>query len=151
MNDAIQSLVIGLTVIIIFSIPFIFFGYIRYLRYKETITLAERGLLQPSRSEGHNGNGKNLLRWGIVIAFLGAAVTCGLIPFGFFLASPRSGTAEAVQYGFGPWLIIGFLPLFFGLALLVIYYITRRNRAYEVADPEPTHEGESDSIPPHKL
>jgi hypothetical protein len=66
MNDAIETLAIGLTLTMIFSIPFAFFAYIRYLRYKETITLAERGLLRPTESK----NGRGMLRWGIVFTFI---------------------------------------------------------------------------------
>jgi phosphoglycerol transferase MdoB-like AlkP superfamily enzyme len=137
MTDAIETLAIGLTITMIFSIPFAFFAYIRYLRYKETIALAERGLLRPSESR----NGRGTLRWGVVLTFVGFALVLGLLPVGWFLADSDSPMM------LGPWLLVGCLPLFFGLALLVIYALTRSDSPSSVTtggDPA------DDAIPPHK-
>ena len=140
MNDAIEALAIGFSVTLIFSIPFAFFAFIRYLRYKETVTLAERGLLRPER---HNGNG-NTLRWGIVITFLGLALTCGLIPFGFI-------GGMHFPLGLGPWMLFGFLPLAFGLALLTIHYVTQQEAAQDrPGDSGASMDDDVDPIPPHK-
>lgn len=136
MNDAIETLAIGLTLTMIFSIPFAFFAYIRYLRYKETIALAERGLLRPTESK----NGRGTLRWGIVLAFIGFALVLGLLPVGFLLDSD----SEMIL---GPWLLVGCLPMFFGLALLVIYALTRNDSSAIVQAGDAPAE---DPIPPHK-
>jgi hypothetical protein len=137
MNDAIETLAIGFTLAIIFSIPFAFFAFIRYLRYKETIALAEQGLLRPSEDK----NGRGTLRWGIVLTFVGFALVLGLLPLGF-LISDADSTAVL-----GPWLLVGCQPMFFGLALLVIYALTRNDSsASAAADDDPAAE----PVPPHK-
>ena len=136
MNAAIEILAIGLTLTMIFSIPFAFFAYIRYLRYKETITLAERGLLRPS--EGKNGRGT--MRWGIVLAFVGFALVLGLLPVGYFIDADSPPVL-------GPWLLLGCLPMFFGLALVVIYALTRKDSSASVTAGDDQTE---DPIPPHK-
>jgi hypothetical protein len=136
MNDVFEIFGVGLMSTLIFSVPFIFFAFWRYLRYKETIALAERGLLRPTRNRNGNG-GRDTLRWGIIIASIGMALSCGLWPIGFQSDFPL---------GLGPWMVVGFLPLFFGIALVVIHYVTRNETHYEVtAEPE----GE-EPVPPHK-
>lgn len=136
MNDAIETLAIGFPLAIIFSIPFAFFAYIRYLRYKETIALAERGLLRPSEDK----NGRGTLRWGIVLAFVGFALVLGLLPLGFLM---DSGSSTVL----GPWLLIGCLPMFFGLALIVIYALTRNDISTSDAAGDDLVD---ESIPSHK-
>jgi hypothetical protein len=137
MNDAIETLAVGFTITMIFSIPFAFFAYIRYLRYKETITLAERGLLRPSASR----NGRGTLRWGIVLTFVGLALVLGLLPVGWFVADADSPMM------LGPWLLLGCLPMFFGMALLVIYALTRNDAPESVATDDDLAD---ESIPAHK-
>lgn len=134
MNDAFEELAIGLAITMIFSVPFAFFAYIRYLRYKETIALAERGLLR----EQERKNGRSTMRWGIVLVFIGLALFLGLLPFGALV------NADTI---FGPWLLLGCLPMFFGLALLTIYFVSRNEG--EIPD-RPTADRDDDPIPPHK-
>lgn len=134
MSDAFEALAVGLSVAIVFSIPFAFFAFMRYLRYKETITLAERGLLRPERLR----NGRDTLKWGIVITAVGTAFTCGLWPLGFI------GNGPDFPLGFGPWMIVGLLPMFFGLALIVIHKVNKSEAAYDETDDD------IDPIPPHK-
>ncbi|MBK7180523.1 MAG: hypothetical protein IPH82_25625 [Chloroflexi bacterium] len=43
MSDAFEALAVGLSVAIVFSIPFAFFAFLRYLRYKETILWRSAG------------------------------------------------------------------------------------------------------------
>jgi sterol desaturase/sphingolipid hydroxylase (fatty acid hydroxylase superfamily) len=97
-------------------IVFAFFAYLRWLRYKETVVLAEKGLLRPERE---NRRGKGTLRWGIVITALGIALCLGLFPIGFI---SRLGYGFPLR--FGPWMLLGLLPTFFGLALVLIFFIT---------------------------
>jgi len=54
-----EVLVTAFAVTMVFSIPFAAFAFIRYLRYKETIALAERGLLRPERTRRN----RDTLRW----------------------------------------------------------------------------------------
>jgi sterol desaturase/sphingolipid hydroxylase (fatty acid hydroxylase superfamily) len=137
-------------IIIIFSIPFAVFAFVRYLRYKETIALAERGLLRPERKRSN----RDTLRWGIVIMMLGLGLLCGLWPLGFMAVSsdavvegPAPGPAvgesgmSTLPFGFGPWMVLGILPLFFGLSLIIIYWVNKR---------EDAGAGDEEAIPPHK-
>jgi hypothetical protein len=48
---------------------------------------------------------------------------------------------STLPFGIGPWLVLGTLPLFFGLALIIIYWINKREEA-EASDDE--------AIPSHK-
>lgn len=107
-------------------IVFGFFAYMRHLRYKETIALAEKGLLRPVKSS----NGKGTLRWGIVITALGIALCLGLYPFGWLTAPGE------FPLNFGPWMVFGLVPTFFGLALVLIYYLTSREDRDEVVRPD---------------
>ena len=91
------------------GLPLIVFGFIalmRYINYRETTALAEKGLVRPAKVQS---NGKNALRWGIVIASIGLAVIVGVLPVG------------------GPVMLVGLIPTFFGLGLVLIYVLTRES------------------------
>jgi hypothetical protein len=118
MNDIIPGIVICGSIILIFGGLLGFFAYLRYLRYRETIELADKGLVHP-RYQRYESNGKGALRWGIAITGLGLALCLGLYPFGW-LAAPGE-----FPLNFGPWMLIGLIPTFFGLSLVVIYLVTR--------------------------
>jgi hypothetical protein len=136
MSDFWESIGIALSVAVVFGVPFGFFAFVRYLRYKETIALAERGLLRPSRQR----RSRDTLRWGIIITMLGIGLTCGLIPAGFLI---DGGTGE-VPLGLGPWLLIGILPVCFGLALIIIHVTNKDEESEDVV------EDDDEQIPPHK-
>ena len=95
------------------AIIFGFFAFLRYMNYKETVTLAEKGLSKP---EGKTGKG--ILRWGILITALGSALTIGLLFVGI-------STGTNYPLGLGPWMLAGLIPLFLGLALILIHYLTQ--------------------------
>jgi preprotein translocase subunit SecG len=100
---------------------FLFLGFIlvmRYLNYRETMELAEKGLVKPARA---NGNGKAALIWGIIITFVGLALMIGLLPLGALINTNA-------PFGFGPWMLIGLIPTFFGLALVLIHVLTREEK-----------------------
>jgi hypothetical protein len=99
------------------------FGFIllmRFISYKETLALAEKGLVKPVRS----GSGKGALIWGIIFAAIGVALLLGLWPLGLMF-----GTNAPL--GFGPWMLAGLLPLFFGLALILIHVLTHEKKREE--------------------
>jgi hypothetical protein len=105
--------------LLFFAILFAFLLGWRFLQYQETLALAEKGILktEAGRVEAR-GNGKNALRWGVVISALGLALTIGLWPIGFYSNYP---------FGLSPWMLFGFIPLFFGLGLILIYVLTKEN------------------------
>jgi hypothetical protein len=127
--DPIIIMAIGCSTTFFFSVPFIFFAYLRYLRYKETVVLAEQGMIRPETHR--NGNGTR--RWGMIFLFLGLALTVGLWPVGFMI--------DAGFLGLGPWMLPGLIPFFFGCALLAIA---------ETEHPSESNHSDSEPIPPSK-
>jgi hypothetical protein len=111
MSDLIPCLGITGSLAIIFG----FFAFLRYMNYRETITLAEKGLARP---EPKTRSG--LLRWGILITALGLALSLGLYPLGF-----TSG--ESYPLHLGPWMLGGFVPLFLGLGLILLHFLTQKD------------------------
>ena len=109
MSDLIPCLGVTGSLAIIFG----FFAFLRYMNYRETITLAEKGLTRP---EQKTKNG--LLRWGILITILGLALSLGLYPIGF-------STGHGYPLHLGPWMLGGFVPLFLGLGLILLHYLTQ--------------------------
>src|SRR4051812_32579707 len=107
----------------LFLLTFFFIVVMRFIGYRETLHLAEKGLVRPDRSA--NGGGKDTLRWGIVITAVGLALCLGLYPIGLLPGS-------SFPLGIGPWMIAGFLPTFFGLGLILIYVLT-----HEAKDDKP--------------
>ena len=110
MNDVFPCLGAIAALAIIFG----FLAFLRYMNYKETIALAEKGLTRPEvRSR------KGFLRWGIVIAAIGLALSLGLYPIGF-------DSGEQYPLHLGPWMLGGFVPLFLGLGLILLHYLTEK-------------------------
>lgn len=100
-----------------FILVFGFAAVMRYIGYRETLALAEKGLVKPV----NQGNGKGTLVWGVITASLGLALSIGLYPIGFM-------TGMNLPLGIGPWMIAGFFPLFFGLGLILIYVLTSEKK-----------------------
>jgi hypothetical protein len=106
------------TVIVVLGIPFSYMFFKRDREHKLTMAMIEKGIFEAPQPQAAVKNGKNTLRWGIVISFLGLALSLGLYPFGYM---------SDIQFplNFGPWMLIGLVPMFFGLSLIVVYYVTR--------------------------
>ena len=104
--------VIGVIGILIVVLGFIVI--MRFISYKENLSLAEKGLTRPEQK-----NGKGLLRWGITITALGIAFTIGLYPIGF-------ASGDEFPLHLGPWMLGGFVPLFLGLGLTLLHYLTEK-------------------------
>jgi hypothetical protein len=121
-----------------FLLLFGLIALLRYMHYRETLALAEKGLVRGDMQRG--GNGKDTLRWGIAITAIGLALCIGLYPLGF--TSGRS----PFPLGFGPWMLAGLLPMFFGLALILIYVLTRDDDKDKRPDPPPARLG-LDALP----
>ena len=96
------------------AVIFGFLAFLRYMNYKETLALAEKGLTKPASKPG-----KGLLRWGIIVTAIGLALTIGLYTFGF-----DSGENYPLQLG--PWMLGGFVPLFLGIGLILVHYLTEK-------------------------
>jgi hypothetical protein len=109
-----NALLLCLGTVGILVILFGFIALIRYLQYRETIALAEKGLSRPE-----SRNSKPLLRWGIVIAALGLALTLGLYTVGF-------AVEDSYPLHLGPWMLGGLIPLFLGLGLILLYLLTEK-------------------------
>ena len=108
MNDILPCLGVVGTLAVILG----FLAFLRYMNYKETIALAEKGLTRPQGKAG-----KGLLRWGTVISAIGFALSLGLYPIGF-------SSGEDYPLHLGPWMLGGFVPLFLGLSLILLHYLT---------------------------
>jgi hypothetical protein len=109
-----DGLIPCLGVVAILIIIFGFLAFLRYMNYKETLALAEKGLTKPE-----SNSPKTLLRWGIVIAALGFALSIGLYPIGF-------SSGDNYPLHFGPWMLGGFVPLFLGIGLILLHYLTEK-------------------------
>lgn len=114
LNPAIPT--IGFFVCVVLFLPLMML--MRYLSYRERIAMIEKGM---NPRERFPSDGKDLLRWGIATTLLGVALSISLYSIGFM---PWSG-GETLPLRIGPWMIGGFIPLFFGLALILSYYLTR--------------------------
>jgi hypothetical protein len=107
-----DGLIPCLGVVAILLIIFGFLAFLRYMSYKETLALAEKGLTRPEARSG-----KGFLRWGIVLTSLGLALSIGLYLIGF--NSPNDYPLHL-----GPWMLGGFVPLFLGLGLILLHFLT---------------------------
>ncbi|MBN2118480.1 MAG: hypothetical protein JW730_18040 [Anaerolineales bacterium] len=107
------SLCLGLSGALAISLGFI--AFIRYLNYKETIMLAEKGLPRPEQKTS-----SGFLRWGILTTALGVALSLGLYPIGF-------SAGEDYPLHLGPWMLGGFVPLFLGLGLILLHFLTQKD------------------------
>jgi hypothetical protein len=96
----------------------IFFGFIvlmRFINYKENLLMAEKGYTRPVQE---TKRGRGMLIWGILVTAVGLALCLGLYPLGLM------GNGNSFPLGLGPWMIGGFLPLFVGIGLVLVYIIT---------------------------
>ncbi len=110
MNVLIVCLGVAGILVVIFG----FLAFLRYMNYRETIALAEKGLTKPETKSG-----KGLLRWGIVLTSLGFALSLGLYFIGF--NSPNDYPLHL-----GPWMLGGFVPLFLGIGLILLHYLAEK-------------------------
>lgn len=110
MNDLVPCISIVSVLIVIFG----FLAFMRYINYRETLLLAEKGLTKPESKPN-----KGLLRWGILVTALGFAFTIGLYLVGF-------DSSDNYPLHLGPWMLGGFVPLFLGLGLILTHYLTEK-------------------------
>lgn len=113
-----------------FGMIFALVAFMRYLAYRETLALAEKGLVRGQVRGDETGS----LRVGIITAAVGMALCLGLWPIGFMV-----GGGRGLPLGLGPWMLFGLLPLFVGLGLILFYVVMR---------PEKKKENQSPAAPP---
>jgi hypothetical protein len=95
---------------VVFAVVFGFAAYTRYLQHKETMALAEKGLLP---DENLDKKGLAIQRWGMIFSILGLILIMVMIPFAWN----------------NIWILflVGLLPLAFGLGLMVIYVLMQED------------------------
>lgn len=105
---------------------------LRWFKHREIMAMVEKGVLPEQYARYSRASdrpqGRGLMGWGIALAALGLALMIGLWPLGFV----RAGMGGPYPLMFGPWMLMGLIPLFIGLALLIIYYLTRREEKERV-------------------
>jgi len=111
----------------------------RWFKHREILTLAEKGLLPRQYAQYVRASrGRGLLGWGIALVALGLALMIGLWPIGFVIET-------TYPLYFGPWMLVGLIPLFIGLALLITYFLTRKEETpAPEAGPREEAEGPGD-------
>jgi hypothetical protein len=99
---------------------------LRWFKHREIMAMVEKGVLPEQYARYSRASdrprGRGPMGWGIALTALGLALMIGLWPLGFV----RAGMGGPYPLSFGPWMLMGLIPLFIGLALLIIYYLTRR-------------------------
>ena len=98
--------------VIVFLVVFGFAAYSRFLQHKETMALAEKGLMP---AEDPNDTSKNILRWGMIFSILGAVLVLAMFPFAW--------------NNYWSLFLLGLLPLALGLGLTLIYVFAQDNPA----------------------
>lgn len=137
MNDVFEIAIPCLGFVGFFTLLFGFIAFMRFMSYRETLALAEKGLV---RGDRRGRDGKDSLRWGVVLAAIGAALCVGLYPIGFVIGNEW-------PLGFGPWLLPGILPMFFGLGLCLIYVLTREEKPRDELNSGPVIEKKVEEKP----
>jgi hypothetical protein len=113
----------------LFALGFGTLVLMRWFRHKETLVMIQQGMVPPELMKKQNGKG--MLVWGIGIAFFGLALLGALAMLAFFIGLPtaESGGGGAI---FGVlWLVPGLVILFLGIALIIVYVVTRPAPAAE--------------------
>lgn len=116
----------------------------RWFRYKETLAMIERGLMPDDVVKKRNGKGS--LVWGIAITAFGLA----LIGSVWLLAAARAGRDGGDSTSFvAPLMLPGLVVLFMGIALIIIYLVTRPEPAAEPLEEtlSPVEPGETPDLP----
>ena len=104
---------------------------VRWFKHREILAMVEKGMLPAQYiAAPRRWRGRVLMGWGIALAMLGLALVIGLWPLGFV----RMGGENPYPLHFGPWMVVGLVPLFVGLALLITDYASQRNRAPQEAE-----------------
>lgn len=107
---SIYNFIILLSPSVLIIAALVFVAVMRYITYRERVALLEHGadldLILRTERAGRQGS-RGILWAGTITAACGMGLLAGL-----WMLGP------------GVWLTVGFLPLFIGLGMLGIYYVT---------------------------
>lgn len=133
-NAALFSIVPCTGFVAFFVLIFGTIALLRWFQHKEVLAMAEKGLLPDQYAKylkAPRPRGRGFLVWGLVLAGLGLALVLGLL-------------AVAINNVYmSPLLLLGLMPLFIGLGLLIVYFVTRKEDKAEDAEV-PEIEGSGD-------
>ncbi|UCC62084.1 MAG: hypothetical protein JSV36_15030 [Anaerolineae bacterium] len=107
--------------VLFFALLFGMLLLMRWFSHKEQLAMIEQGLIPADAARLRNG--KATLAWGVGVSAFGLVLLGGLAPLGFLLTASRAGSTRAMA--FWPVLLPGLVVLFMGLALIIIYFVTR--------------------------
>jgi hypothetical protein len=135
MDEAVIPLVSCTGFVVFFGLIFGTIALLRWFRHKEVLAMAEKGLL-PDQYAKHikvpQRRGRGFLVWGLVLAGLGLALVAGLLP------------VAINNVTMSPLLLLGLMPLFVGLGLLIVYVVMRKEDRAEDTESSPEIEGSGD-------
>lgn len=103
----------GILIFFVFFLGFLLL--MRLLNYRENSKLAQAGFTTAQKPRRNRG----LLVWGWLITILASLA----IPILWFFGHSILTQSQYYPLGLGPWMLLGFFPLFFGLCLLLVYVI----------------------------
>jgi hypothetical protein len=133
--EALESALICMGFTAFFLIIFGTIALARWFKHREIMAMVERGVLPEQYvqypSEPRLQESRGLFVWGVALAMLGLALVIGLWPLGI----ARAGAKVQYPLDFGPWMLIGLIPLFIGLALLIVYFVTRKEEKKGLETP----------------
>lgn len=129
-----MALTLPTIVLVLFALLFLLLAFItlnRYISYKERVALAQLGFsledLSRDATKKRYGN-RGVLWGGVITAMSGLALLLGL-----------------ATLGTGAWLLAGLLPLFVGLGMALIYFVTLGpTPSPESRQPEEGHSRQDD-------
>lgn len=134
-----DNAVAALAVFCIFGAPIAAFIIMRVLAHRERIEMIRRGMMPPPQSYGNSKAWRNAnippqpapawvpgpsdgdspdrsLRKGIMLALIGLAILIGLS----FIGADSNGPMNTFEIHPGPWLLGGLIPMFVGIAQIIV-------------------------------
>lgn len=132
----------GIFAFFIFLLAFLLL--MRYINYRENVNMAEKGISPQQKPKRNRG----FLITGWIMTILGLVVFVFLWLIGFI---GFMGFSDELYYplGLGPWVLLGLIPLLFGLLLLLVYVILTPRKSKDAGAHPITIEETSPIEEPH--
>jgi len=102
-------------IFLVFLLLVIFLLLMRYLNYRENVKMAEQGMIPQEKPKRNRG----FLIAGWIITGMGFLVTLIL----WLIGALALGEGQFYPLALGPWVLLGLVPMVFGLFLLLVYVI----------------------------